>query len=162
MKTLEKDREFLIRCLALAAEAVAAGDRPFGSILVNEHNEIIAEARNRVNTKSILSHPEYELAAWAYENLDAEVRAKTRMYTTGEHCPMCAGSHAWVGLGPIIYLSSAKQLKEWMLEFGELSSPIKYQAVEEIIPNVIRRGPGPKDLLKEIKKLHILYFNKHK
>lgn len=162
MKTLDIDRAFLIRCLSLAAEAVTAGDKPFGSILVNEENEVIAEARNRVNSKSVLSHPEYELAAWAYENLDAETRAKTRMYTTGEHCPMCAGAHAWVGLGSIIYLSSAEQLQEWLKEFGVDSSPIIFHPVENIVANLERRGPGPEDLVAEIKKLHALYFSKLK
>jgi len=25
------------------------------------------------------------------------------MYTSGEHCPMCAAAHGWVGIGKLVY-----------------------------------------------------------
>src|SRR5690625_393365 len=118
----DNDLKHLKHCLRLAEASLNAGDKPFGSILVNANNEVIAEARNRVNEKTELAHPEYELAAWAAENLTADERAKTTMYTTGEHCPMCAAAHGWVGLGPIVYLSSAKQLGEWLEEIEDRKS----------------------------------------
>ena len=30
-------------------------------------------------------------------------RATTTVYTTGEHCAMCAAAHAWAGLGRVVY-----------------------------------------------------------
>ena len=63
------DEKHLRRCLELATESVEAGDEAFGSVLVNQAGEIIAEARNRVNEKTILAHPEIDLAYWAAENL---------------------------------------------------------------------------------------------
>ena len=108
-KLKEFDQKYLRRCLELAKEAMEAGDEAFGSVLVNEGAEFIAEARNRANEKTILAHPEIDLAYWAAEHLSEEQRAKTTMYTTGEHCPMCAAAHGWVGLGALVYLSSAKQ-----------------------------------------------------
>src|SRR5690606_24869840 len=110
------DIPFLERCLELAEEAIAAGDQAFGSILVSESGEILAEDRNRIMELTRLAHPEYALAKWAAENLSAEERAKTTMYTTGEHCPMCAAAHGWVGLGTIVYLSSNAQLAAWFEE----------------------------------------------
>jgi len=38
------DEKYLRRCLELAKESVEAGDEAFGSVLVNEGGEIIAEA----------------------------------------------------------------------------------------------------------------------
>lgn len=154
----EVDVVHLKHCLKLAQASLNAGDKPFGSILVNAHNDVIAEARNKVNEKTVLAHPEYELAVWAAENLSKEERANTTMYTTGEHCPMCAAAHGWVGLGPIVYLSSAKQLGEWLKEMNIADDRITFYPVEDIIPNVEVRGPASGDLLEEIKNLHRAYY----
>lgn len=156
----EIDLVHLQHCLRLAEDSLNAGDKPFGSILVNANNEVLAEARNRVNEKTELAHPEYELAAWAAENLSAEERTKTTMYTTGEHCPMCAAAHGWVGLGPIVYLSSSKQLGEWLKEMDVVTKQIFFYSVEEIIPNIEVRGPASGELLERIKKLHQAYYLK--
>ena len=43
----EADLPYLRRCVDLAAEAVAAGDFPFGSMLVAEDGGVLAEDRNR-------------------------------------------------------------------------------------------------------------------
>jgi len=154
----EIDIVHLKHCLKLAQASLNADDKPFGSILVNANNEVIAEARNRVNEKTVLAHPEYELAAWAAENLTAEERANTTMYTTGEHCPMCAAAHGWVDLGPIVYLSSAKQLGEWLKEMNIANDSITFHPVEDIIPNIEVRGPASGNLLEEIKNLHRAYY----
>lgn len=154
------DEKYLRRCLELAKEAVEAGDEAFGSVLVNEEGKIISEARNRVNEKTILAHPEIDLAYWAAENLSEEERAKTRMYTTGEHCPMCSAAHGWVGIGTLVYLNSAKQLGEWQKKFNLAAAPINFLPVEDIIKNVEVRGPAEDDLLEEIKKLHELNWTK--
>ncbi|QOW09178.1 nucleoside deaminase [Kaistella flava (ex Peng et al. 2021)] len=150
----EIDGKYLRRCLELAKEAVEAGDEAFGSILVDEDGKIIEEARNRVNEKTILAHPEIDLAYWAAENLSEEERAKTTMYTTGEHCPMCSAAHGWVGLGALVYLSSARQLGEWQKEYNLPEAKINFLPVEDIIKNIEIRGPAEGDLLEEIKKLH--------
>lgn len=159
-KIKTSDEKYLQRCLELAAESVAAGDEAFGSVLVNQAGEIIAEARNRVNEKTILAHPEIDLAYWAAENLSKEDRANTTIYTTGEHCPMCSAAHGWVGLGTLVYLSSGKQLGEWQNNFDLPAAPINFLPVEEIIKNVEVRGPAEGELLEEIKKLHEMNWSK--
>ncbi|SKB35402.1 tRNA(Arg) A34 adenosine deaminase TadA [Salegentibacter holothuriorum] len=152
------DLKFLKYSLDLAEEALEAGDQPFGSILVNAENDIIAEARNRINEKNVLAHPEIELAEWAIENLSLEERQQTKMYTTGEHCPMCAGAHAWAQIGGLYYLSSAKQLGKWLNEFGVDSAPIEFIPAEEIVKNAIIKGPTKGEMLMEIKQMHKSYY----
>lgn len=149
----EKDYSFLQRCLELAQEAYEAGDKPFGSVLVNENGKILAEARNRVNEKTQLAHPEFELAKWAAENMSLEERRKATIYTSGEHCPMCAGAHAWAEIGSLVYLSSAQQLGQWLTETGASESPINFIPVEKVIKSVELRGPGKGELLKKIEEL---------
>lgn len=108
---------YLRRCIELAEEALEAGDEPFGSVLVDADGRALAEDRNRVvTTGDQTRHPEIELARWAAANMTAEERAAATVYTSGEHCPMCAAAHGWVGLGRIMYVSSSEQLTEWLSE----------------------------------------------
>lgn len=153
------DWKFFKHCLDLAEEALKAGDQPFGSILVKE-NEIIAEARNRINEKNVLAHPEIELAEWAMNNLSLEKRLQTIMYTTGEHCPMCAGAHGWSQIGGLYYLSSAAQLQDWLKEFGVEAAPIEFIPARDIMKNVVIKGPAKGEMLDEIKQKHKRYYNK--
>lgn len=155
---LEHDIPFLQRCLELAEEAVAAGDQAFGSILVSKNGEIIAEDRNRIMELTRLAHPEYALAKWAAENLSSEERAETTMYTTGEHCPMCAAAHGWIGLGTIVYLSSSAQLAAWFEKHNVPKGPVATIPVQEIVPNVEVRGPLGGALHNKLYDLHYKHF----
>lgn len=155
-----QDYSYLKRCVELAEEAYLAGDEPFGSVLVNAEGRIIAEARNRVNEKHVLAHPEFELAKWAVKHLSSEERKQTKMYTSGEHCPMCSGAHGLAGLGDLTFLSSAKQLREWLSAEGQEESGIRFIPAREIIKNITIKGPGEGELLEKIKGLQIKSFRK--
>ena len=109
------NRDHLRRCIELATEALEAGDEPFGSVLVSGDGRILAEDRNRIAGGDATRHPEFALARWAAENLSPDERAVATVYTSGEHCPMCAAAHGWVGLGRIVYIASAQQLAGWLL-----------------------------------------------
>src|SRR5690606_24671274 len=106
------------RCVALAEQALQAGDEPFGSVLVSAEGMVLAEDHNRVAGGDHTQHPEFNLARWAAAHLSEEERAHATMYTSGEHCPMCAAAHGWVGLGRIVYASSSQQLAGWLNEMG--------------------------------------------
>jgi len=151
------DLPHLRHCLALAAEALQAGDEPFGSILVDAQGQVLAQARNQVNTVGALAHPELALAQWAAAHLSAAARATTTMYTSGEHCPMCAAAHGWVGLGKIVYLSSGEQLSQWLQELGVPPAPVRMVPVQALVPAAAVAGPGSGDLLRAIKDLHVAY-----
>lgn len=138
----DHDMQHLRRCVALAAEALEAGDKPFGSVLVDSDGQVLREDRNRANSVDATYHPEIAVAQWAAQNMTADVRAKAVVYTSGEHCAMCSAAHAWAGLGRIVYVSSSKQLGKWMEEMGVTStSPINSLSIQEITPNVPVEGP---------------------
>ncbi len=142
MMITDKDMIHLRRCVELAAEALDAGDKPFGSVLVDGDGNVLQEDRNRANTVDATYHPEIAVAKWAAQNMTAEARAKAVVYTSGEHCAMCSAAHAWAGLGRIVYVSSSKQLGEWMAEMGvKTSSPINTLSIQEVAPNVPVTGP---------------------
>ncbi|WP_396164760.1 nucleoside deaminase [Corynebacterium sp.] len=80
--------------------------------------------RNRVvSDSSPLRHPEFTAAEWAIAHLDPRERSRSTVYTSGEHCPMCAAAHGWAGLGRIVYASSVEQFKAGASEDGRLAAP---------------------------------------
>lgn len=105
------DLGHLRRCIELAAEAVDEGDEPFGSVLGGWDGTVLAERRNEVvTTGDRTAHPELALAAWASRNLDVAERAAATMYTSGEHCAMCAAAHVWAGIGRLVYVLSSPMI----------------------------------------------------
>ncbi|ANB04798.1 cytidine deaminase [Streptomyces ambofaciens] len=143
----------LRRCVELAAEALEAGDEPFGSVLVGADGAVLAEDHNRVASGDRTRHPEFELARWSAAHLTPAERAAATVYTSGEHCPMCAAAHAWVGLGRIVYVASSQQLGGWLAEFGAAAPPVRPLPVHEVAPGVVVEGPVP-ELCDEIRALH--------
>jgi tRNA(Arg) A34 adenosine deaminase TadA len=107
----ETDEHHLRRAIELAGEARAAGDMPFGSLLVGPAGQVLAEDRNTVITGGDISaHPEFKLALWASRELDRETAARTTMYTSCQPCPMCSGAIARSGLGRVVFALSSEQL----------------------------------------------------
>jgi tRNA(Arg) A34 adenosine deaminase TadA len=109
----EADERHLRRAVELAAAARAAGDMPYGSLLVGSTGEVLAEDRNTVLTEQdITAHPELKLARWAARHLDANAARETTMYTSCQPCPMCTGAIARSGLGRVAFALSSEQLAE--------------------------------------------------
>jgi tRNA(Arg) A34 adenosine deaminase TadA len=155
----DTDLRHLRRCVELAAEALEAGDEPFGSVLVDAGGAVLAEDRNRVSGGDRTRHPEIELARWAAAHMAPERRPAATVYTSGEHCPMCSAAHGWVGLGRIVYVSSAEQLGEWLAELGAPPAPIRFLPIQEIVPGLTVEGPVP-ELAGEVRELHRRYHGR--
>ena len=102
MSIEEQDLVHLARCVALAEEALGQGHAPFGSILVDSEGHVLFEDRNRDTGLFGTRHPELAIAQWAEANIPRPLRGVLTVYTSGEHCPMCAAAHAWAGLGRIV------------------------------------------------------------
>ncbi|MFV2177499.1 nucleoside deaminase [Actinomadura sp. LOL_016] len=148
-----EEMSHLRRCVELAAEALADGDEPFGSVLVSGSGEVLAEDRNRVAGGDRTRHPEFELARWAAGHLTPDERAAATVFTSGEHCPMCAAAHGWVGLGRIVYVASSAQLTGWLAGRGLPPSPVRPIPVREVAPGVRVEGPVAA-LEADIRALH--------
>ncbi|MFI5771648.1 nucleoside deaminase [Streptomyces sp. NPDC051658] len=149
----EGDREYLRRCVDLAREALTVGDEPFGSLLVDERGTVRFHDRNRVKGGDATRHPEFEIARWAAENLSPQERRTSVVYTSGEHCPMCSAAHAWVGLGRIVYASSAEQLVVWRRSWGFDAGPVAALPIHAVAPGIPVSGPDP-SLVDEVRALH--------
>lgn len=148
----ENEIRHLRRCVELAAEALSAGDEPFGSVLVAGGGTVLAEDRNRTSSGDQTRHPEIELARWAAAHLRPEERAAATVFTSGEHCPMCAAAHGWVGLGRIVYVASSAQISAWRQELGAVPSPVRALPIRDVVPGIEVVGPIP-ELVDDVREL---------
>ncbi|MGW6929980.1 nucleoside deaminase [Lentzea sp. NPDC054927] len=114
----------LRRAIALAAEARAGGNPPFGSLLVGPDGSVLVEERNTCLTDNdITAHPELKLARWAAQSLDADTAAGTTMYTSCEPCGMCAGALARSGIGHVVFALAGSQLNDLKTSGGFTDVP---------------------------------------
>lgn len=140
MPTIDEDH--LRRCVVLATRALENGDDPFGSVLVGADGAVLAEAMNRERSDGDpTAHPELALVRWAIAHLTPDQRATSTVYTSGEHCPMCAAAHGWAGLGRIVAAASAAQLAEWRVSWGLPPGPVPPLPVADVAPDVVVIAP---------------------
>lgn len=160
MPLTETDRRFLARAVDLAERALDAGDEPFGSVLVSGAGEVLFEDHNHVAAGDHTQHPEFAIARWAAANLTRDERRRCVVYTSGEHCPMCAAAHGWVGLGRIVYASSSAELTTWLNALGIPPGPVAPLPITAIVPAAVVAGPDER-LTDRIRTLHARSAENH-
>lgn len=151
------DLPYLRRCIELAGQALASGNPPFGSLLVDADGHVLFEDCNQVNGGDRLHHPEIGVARWASTHLPAAARARATVYTSGEHCPMCAAAHGWVGLGRIVYATSSAQLAGWLAEWNVPRSHVRDLPIQQVLAGIEVDGPAP-ELVDEVRELQRRFF----
>ncbi|HEY8457315.1 MAG TPA: nucleoside deaminase [Actinopolymorphaceae bacterium] len=153
MELSETDLRHLRRCVDLAEQALVSGDQPFGSVLVAADGTVLFEDHNHVASGDQTRHPEFEIARWSTAHLTPAERAAATVYTSTEHCPMCAAAHGWVGLGRIVYASSSQQLAAWLAELGVPPPQVRTLPINDVVPGVRVQGPVP-ELAERVRDLH--------
>lgn len=154
----DQDHKHLKRCVELAKAALESGDEPFGSVLVSADGKVLFEDHNHVAGGDHTQHPEFAIARWAAQNLSPEERASATVYTSGEHCPMCAAAHGWVGLGRIVYASSSEQLVNWLSDLGVPSARVRPLAIGDVITDTVVDGPH-EELAEQVRQLHVRFHS---
>ena len=133
------DEEFLRRAIALAAAGRAAGEEPYGSLLVSADGEIVAEDYNTVLAdRDISAHPEFKLAKWSSVHLAPAAAAGTTMYTSCQPCSMCTGAIDRSGLGRVVFALSNEQ-------FGRLEPGSIVASVPQLGPALFDEARVPLD-----------------
>lgn len=156
----KEEMNYLKRAVDLAREALEKGDQPFGSVLASAEGEILFEDHNHVSGGDHTQHPEFNIARWAGQNMSEEERMNATVYTSGEHCVMCAAAHGNNKLGRIIYASSSKQLGEWKNELGVTSEGrVISRPIQEVIQETEVIGPVP-EFTEEIRELQRKFWMK--
>jgi tRNA(Arg) A34 adenosine deaminase TadA len=107
------DISLLRRAFAVAAEARAGGDHPFGAVLAGSDGTVLMEQGNGflAEGRDMTAHAERLLATRASKALAPAVLAASTMYVSAEPCAMCAGAIYWAGIGRVVYGQSEARLK---------------------------------------------------
>lgn len=101
------------RAIAVAEASRAAGNHPFGAVLVGPTGEILMEQGNGFDEHhDATAHAERVLMTRASIAYDAGFLSGCTMYTSAEPCAMCSGAIYWAGLGRVVYGLSEKALKD--------------------------------------------------
>ncbi len=117
------DVKHLRRAIELARLAREHGNHPLGSLLVKSGGGVLAAHENVVvTTQDETGHPELTLVRWAGRHLAPEARAAATVYTSCEHCPMCATATYWAGIGRIVFALGGAQFRELLPPGGPVSS----------------------------------------
>jgi tRNA(Arg) A34 adenosine deaminase TadA len=103
------DTAHVDRSIELAVEAGAAGNRPFGAVLVAATGALLAEGRNEVaSSGDVTAHAELVAIRRATAAGYAGRFAGSVMYASGEPCPMCPAACVWAGVTRIVFAASTQ------------------------------------------------------
>ena len=99
----ELDEKFLRRAIELALDNVAAGDQPFGALVVVD-GVVVGEGVNRVLREGDpTDHAEVAAIRAACRTLGVLELAGATLYSSARPCPMCHGSARLVGIRRTLY-----------------------------------------------------------
>ena len=105
------DEDYIRLTIDIARQARAAGNHPFGAILVGPIGDVLMQAGNaHGDTGDRTGHAERVLMTRASLAYPANFLAGCSMYASAEPCAMCAGSAYWAGVGRVVYGLSERDL----------------------------------------------------
>jgi guanine deaminase len=97
------DPDFLRLAIRAARDAIAAGQSPFGSVIVR-HGAVVAAAHNTVwRDTDPTAHAEVNSIRAAARFLGAIDLSGCTLYSTCEPCPMCLSAIHWAKIGRVVY-----------------------------------------------------------
>jgi tRNA(Arg) A34 adenosine deaminase TadA len=110
MLSMTAQERFTRQAIELARQARAAGNHPFGALLVVD-DEVVLTAENTVMTdRDPTAHAETNLVAKAIQQLSPDRIRRSILYTSCEPCAMCTGKIYWAGIRSVVYALSSEEL----------------------------------------------------
>ena len=127
--------QFVRQAIELARQARAAGNHPFGALLVVDGAAIIT-AQNTVGVdRDPTAHAETNLVSQAIRDLSPGQIRRSVLYTSCEPCAMCTGKMYWAGIRSLVYALPAEELarlagRDFLVPcrelFGRASEPVRF------------------------------------
>jgi tRNA(adenine34) deaminase len=101
--TEDWDAHWLRASFALAQQAAALGDQPYGAVLVDAAGNVLSEGRNTIVTGGDCTlHAELNLVR-RLGDIPAATLGSATLYASTEPCAMCAGAVYWSGIGRLVF-----------------------------------------------------------
>jgi len=142
------DRRMMARCIDLSRAGVAAGERPFGSV-VARGAQIVGESANCTEREGDVSrHAEIVAIAQARKAAGGAKLADCTLYTNVEPCPMCAFCIREAGIGRVVYALGSPVMggfSRWNVLRDDVLSdgiPFVFGAVPEVVTGVMAEEAG--------------------
>lgn len=102
---------YLEKAIEISKESRAAGNTPFGALLVGPDGEILLKQINvEITQHKCTGHAETQLVEKASIKYDKAFLWNCTLYTTVEPCSMCAGAMYWANIGTVVYGLEEKEL----------------------------------------------------
>jgi tRNA(Arg) A34 adenosine deaminase TadA len=99
----DRDREFMKRAIDKTLEGIAAGQSPFGAVIVRD-GAIVAATHNTVwRDGDPTAHAEVNCIRAAARALQTIDLAGCTMYSTCEPCPMCLAAIHWSKIDRVVF-----------------------------------------------------------
>jgi tRNA(Arg) A34 adenosine deaminase TadA len=96
--------ELLRRTLDIALRSHQHGNLPFGCLLADSHNNILAEGENSViSSNDPIAHCEINLIHQVAGKYEPAFLQDCIIYASTEPCPMCTGAIFWSGIGKLVF-----------------------------------------------------------
>jgi len=113
MRSLADHEALLRKAFDVARASRAAGDHPFGSVLVGPDGTVLMEQGNGYTAEGqdMTAHAERLLATRASKAYRPAFLADCALYTSAEPCAMCSGAIYWAGIGTVVFGQTERDLK---------------------------------------------------
>jgi guanine deaminase len=142
----ERDKELMRRAIELSAETslVQKAGGVFGTVIVDQNGEIIAEGANRVVAENDPTwHGEMEAIRKACKKVGSFKLDGCTLYSSAECCPMCAAAAYWAGIKKVFYAATVGDA----LEYGNFDDTMIYAELKK--PTTQRSIPAEQILRDE-------------
>lgn len=108
----DDDERHLRDAIAAARAAHAAGNMPFGAVLVRDGRALWTAQNNQRTSGDCTGHAEVVLVREAARALGADTLRGATVYASGEPCAMCSGAMFWAGVSRIVFGAPAPAMAE--------------------------------------------------
>ena len=104
--------DHLLRCIELARDARAAGNTPFGSLLVGPDGDVLLEQGNvEIAESDCTGHAETALMRAATKAYERDFLSGCTLYSSAEPCAMCSGAIYWGNVRRVVFAIGEAQLR---------------------------------------------------
>lgn len=115
MGSTDLDIGHLRRAIALASEAAARGEQPFGALLIGSDGKVLAQATGSVHsTNDPTGHAELNVLRIAGPRHGLQALAGATLYASAEPCAMCAAGIYLARLRRLVYGASTDEIRKFL------------------------------------------------